>query len=160
MSSLGVRRPASRCGGSACSGRVVAPGEETRRGGSCRHAAVGIDDGARDAADPFDLDPHDVARDQEDRRDAEDADAIIKSLAKTKENDLTAALEHLARDHETAARSYRLVCVAGAWQFVTQPEFSPWLKALVGVKAAVNEWVAIDRLDVVRFAAPETTASS
>src|SRR5664280_549415 len=75
VSSLGVRRPASRCGGSACSGRVVAPGEETRRGGSCRHAAVGIDDGARDAADPFDLDPHDVARDQEDRRDAEDADA-------------------------------------------------------------------------------------
>ena len=53
---------------------------------------------------------------------------------KIKEDDLVAALEELAREHETAARSYRLVCVAGAWQFVTQPEFSPWLKALVGVK--------------------------
>ena len=23
-----------------------------------------------------------------------------------------------------------LVCVAGAWQFVSQPEFAPWLEAL------------------------------
>src|ERR1700743_1242035 len=66
--------------------------------------------------------------------DAEDADATVKAVAKTKEPELTAALEELAREHETAARSYRLVCVAGAWQFVSQPEFAPWLKALVGHK--------------------------
>src|ERR1039458_8095382 len=66
---------------------------------------------------------------------ADDADAIIKSLAKSKEGELTAALEQLAGDHEPAARSYRLACVAGSWQFVTQPEFAPWLKALVGIKA-------------------------
>src|SRR5207248_11244055 len=65
---------------------------------------------------------------------AEDADAAAKPFKKTREDDLTAALEELARDHEAAARSYRLACVAGSWQFVTQPEFSPWLKALVGVK--------------------------
>src|SRR5260221_12945431 len=64
----------------------------------------------------------------------EDADATAKSLAKTKESELTAALEQLALEHETAARSYRLACVAGSWQFVTQPEFSQWLRALVGVK--------------------------
>src|SRR5665213_4616586 len=58
----------------------------------------------------------------------EDADATAKSLAKTREGELTAALEQLAREHETAARSYRLACVAGSWQFVTQPEFSPWLR--------------------------------
>src|ERR1700690_798306 len=62
----------------------------------------------------------------------EDADATAKSLAKVKESDLTEALEQLAREHETAARSYRLACVAGSWQFVTQPEYAPWLKALVG----------------------------
>ena len=28
-----------------------------------------------------------------------------------------------------------MACVAGAWQFVTQPEYAPWLKALVGHKA-------------------------
>ena len=65
---------------------------------------------------------------------AEDADATAKSLGKIKESELTAALEQLAREHETTARSYRLACVAGAWQFVTQPEFAPWLKALVGTK--------------------------
>src|ERR1700759_4406781 len=66
---------------------------------------------------------------------AEDADATVKDLKKTKEDDLVAALEQLAREHEEAKRSYRLACVAGSWQFVTQPEFSPWLKALVGVRS-------------------------
>ena len=65
---------------------------------------------------------------------ADDADATAKALEKIKETELTLALEELAREHETAARSYRLACVAGAWQFVTQPEYAPWLKALVGVK--------------------------
>ena len=66
---------------------------------------------------------------------AEDADATVKSLKKVKEGELNAALEQLAQEHAAAARSYRLVCVAGSWQFVTQPEFAPWLKALVGVRA-------------------------
>jgi len=30
--------------------------------------------------------------------------------------------------------SYRLACVAGAWQFVTLPDFAPFLRAFVGVK--------------------------
>jgi segregation and condensation protein B len=59
----------------------------------------------------------------------------VRSLKKVKEDQLTAALEELVRDHEAANRSYRLVCVAGSWQFVTQPEYAPWLKALVGHKA-------------------------
>jgi chromosome segregation and condensation protein ScpB len=56
---------------------------------------------------------------------AEDADATAKSLAKVRDSELTTALEQLASEHESAARSYRLACVAGAWQFVTQPEYSP-----------------------------------
>ena len=59
---------------------------------------------------------------------AEGADENAKALKKTNEEDLSAALAELATEHETAARSYRLVCVAGAWQFVTQPEFSAWLR--------------------------------
>ena len=58
-----------------------------------------------------------------------------RGLKKVKEEQLSAALEELARDHESAQRSFRLVCVAGSWQFVTQPEYAPWLKALVGHKA-------------------------
>ena len=63
-----------------------------------------------------------------------DGNETARSLKKVKEKDLTSALEELAGEHEQAARSYRLACVAGSWQFVTQPEYAPWLRALVGHK--------------------------
>jgi segregation and condensation protein B len=90
----------------------------------------------------------------------EDADATAKSLAKTREADLTAALEQLAREHETAARSYRLACVAGSWQFVTQPEFSQWLRALVGVKIRPSRLSqpALETLAIIAYRQPITRA--
>jgi segregation and condensation protein B len=92
--------------------------------------------------------------------DAEDADSDTKALAKTKENDLTPALEQLALDHETAARSYRLVCVAGSWQFVTQPEFAPWLRALVGVKSRPPRLSqpGLETLAIIAYRQPLTRA--
>jgi segregation and condensation protein B len=90
----------------------------------------------------------------------EDADATAKSLAKTRESELTAALEQLAREHETAARSYRLACVAGSWQFVTQPEFSQWLRALVGVKLRPSRLSqpALETLAIIAYRQPITRA--
>jgi segregation and condensation protein B len=61
-----------------------------------------------------------------------EGDEAARGLKKVKEGELTAALEQLVKEHEDAQRSYRLACVAGSWQFVTQPEYAPWLKALVG----------------------------
>src|SRR6476659_8805248 len=58
----------------------------------------------------------------------------VRAFKKTSDDQLSAALEDLSKEHETANRSYRLACIAGAWQFVTQPDFAPWLKALVGHK--------------------------
>ncbi|HVU26659.1 MAG TPA: SMC-Scp complex subunit ScpB [Verrucomicrobiae bacterium] len=91
---------------------------------------------------------------------AEDADAAAKPFAKVKESDLTAALEQLAAEHETAARSYRLACVAGAWQFVTQPEFAPWLKALVGQKIRPTRLSApaLETLAIIAYRQPLTRA--
>jgi segregation and condensation protein B len=91
---------------------------------------------------------------------AEDADATAKSLKKVKDEDVTAALETLAGEHETAARSYRLVCVAGSWQFVTQPEFAPWLKALVGVKVRPTRLSqpALETLAIIAYRQPVTRA--
>jgi segregation and condensation protein B len=91
---------------------------------------------------------------------AEDADEAAKPFKKVKDDDVTAALEELAREHETAARSYRLACVAGAWQFVTQPEFSPWLKALVGVKARPSRLsqAALETLAIIAYRQPVTRA--
>ncbi len=90
----------------------------------------------------------------------DDADATVKSLKKVKETELTTALEQLAQDHEAAARSYRLVCVAGSWQFVTQPEFAPWLKALVGVKARPSRLSqpALETLAIISYRQPMTRA--
>jgi segregation and condensation protein B len=91
---------------------------------------------------------------------AEDADETAKPFKKTKDDDLIAALEELAREHETAARSYRLACVAGAWQFVTQPEFSQWLRALVGVKARPPRLsqAALETLAIIAYRQPVTRA--
>ena len=91
---------------------------------------------------------------------AEDADTTVKGLKKTKETEIIAALEELAKEHEAAARSYRLVCVAGSWQFVTQPEFAPWLKALVGVKARPSRLSqpALETLAIIAYRQPMTRA--
>ena len=71
-----------------------------------------------------------------------------------------AALEALAAEHAAAARSYRLACVAGAWQFVTQPEFSAWLKALVGVKNRPSRLsqAALETLAIIAYRQPVTRA--
>ena len=88
------------------------------------------------------------------------ADATVKALKKVKEAELTVTLEQLAQDHETAGRSYRLACVAGAWQFVTQPDFAPWLKALVGVKARPPRLSApaLETLAIIAYRQPITRA--
>jgi segregation and condensation protein B len=90
----------------------------------------------------------------------EDADATVKGLKKIKEAEIVGALEELAKEHEAAARSYRLVCVAGSWQFVTQPEFAPWLKALVGVKARPSRLSqpALETLAIIAYRQPMTRA--
>jgi segregation and condensation protein B len=90
----------------------------------------------------------------------DDADSTVKALKKTKEADITVALEQLAKEHEDAKRSYRLACVAGSWQFVTQPEFAPWLKALVGVKARPSRLSqpALETLAIIAYRQPITRA--
>ena len=91
---------------------------------------------------------------------AEDSTEDAKVFKKAKDDDVIAALEQLAADHETAVRSYRLACVAGAWQFVTQPEFSPWLKALVGVKNRPSRLsqAALETLAIIAYRQPVTRA--
>ncbi len=83
-----------------------------------------------------------------------------RGLKKVKEDQLAAALEELAREHDAALRSYRLVCVAGSWQFVTQPDYAPWLKALVGHKARPPRLSqpALETLAIIAYRQPITRA--
>ena len=87
-------------------------------------------------------------------------DAAVRALKKVREDQLTAALEQLAREHEQAGRSFRLACVAGSWQFVTQPEYAPWLKALVGHKARPPRLSqpALETLAILAYRQPVTRA--
>jgi segregation and condensation protein B len=87
-----------------------------------------------------------------------EGDETARSLKKVSENDLTQGLEELARDHEQAAGSYRLACVAGSWQFVTQPEYAPWLKALVGHRARPPRLSqpALETLAIIAYRQPLT----
>lgn len=89
-----------------------------------------------------------------------EGDESVKALKKMKADAVTAALGELAQEHESAARSYRLVCVAGAWQFVTRPEYAPWLKALVGHKArpAKLSQPALETLAIIAYRQPVTRA--
>ena len=89
-----------------------------------------------------------------------EGDETVRGLKKVKEEALETALAELAREHETAARSYRLVCVAGSWQFVSQPEYAPWLKALVGQKVRPSRLsqAALETLTIIAYRQPLTRA--
>jgi segregation and condensation protein B len=85
---------------------------------------------------------------------------VARGLKKVKEEQLTAALEELAREHEAAGRTYRLACVAGSWQFVTQPDYAPWLKALVGHRSRPPRLShpALETLAIIAYRQPLTRA--
>src|SRR5258708_454506 len=89
-----------------------------------------------------------------------EGDETVRGFKKAKEQQLTTALEDLARDHEAANRSYRLTCVGGSWQFVTQPEYAPWLKALIGHRARPPRLSqpALETLAIIAYRQPLTRA--
>jgi segregation and condensation protein B len=84
----------------------------------------------------------------------------VLACKRTRLEQIVSVLEELRREHDTAARSYRLVCVAGSWQFVSQPEFAPWIKALVGHKARPPRLSqpALETLAIIAYRQPLTRA--
>ena len=84
----------------------------------------------------------------------------VRAWKKTSAEEITATLEQLARDHEQAQRSYRLACVAGSWQFFSQPEYAPWIKALVGHKSRPPRLSqpALETLAIIAYRQPLTRA--
>jgi segregation and condensation protein B len=89
-----------------------------------------------------------------------EGDETVRGLKRVKEELLTTSLEELAREHERAGRSFRLACVAGSWQFVTQPEYAAWLKALVGHKARPPRLSqpGLETLAIIAYRQPLTRA--
>jgi segregation and condensation protein B len=81
-------------------------------------------------------------------------------LKKTPLAEIEAALAALEREHQQAQRSYRLACVAGSWQFFTEPEYAPWIKALVGQtnRPARLSLPALETLAIIAYRQPITRA--
>jgi len=84
----------------------------------------------------------------------------VRSFKKTSLDSITTALEELEREHTEKARSYRLVCVAGSWQFVSEPEYAPWIKALVGHRNRPGRLSqpALETLAIIAYRQPLTRA--
>lgn len=90
----------------------------------------------------------------------EGAAEATRALRKLPSGRIEEALAELSRDHEIAGRSYRLVCVAGAWQFVTEPDYAPWLRAMLGVKNRPSRLsqAALETLAIIAYRQPITRA--
>lgn len=87
-------------------------------------------------------------------------DESIRNFKKIKTPALEAALAELAAEHEQAARTYRLVNVAGSWQFVTEPDFAPWLRVLAGEKVRPSRLSqpGLETLTIIAYRQPITRA--
>ena len=85
-----------------------------------------------------------------------------KPLVKLSANKIEEELEKLAEQHEQANRSYRLVCVAGSWQFVTHTDYAPWVRTLVGQKPRPPKLSqpALETLAIVAYRQPLTRAEA
>lgn len=84
----------------------------------------------------------------------------VRAFKKIKADEIAAALDTLRQEHESAGRSFRLVCVAEAWQFAAQPEFAPWLRVLAGERArpAKLSQPALETLTIIAYRQPITRA--
>lgn len=90
----------------------------------------------------------------------EGAQEAARDLQKVSLEDIEAALHALRAEHQAAQRSYHLACIAGSWQFVTSPDFSPWLKAFLGVKPRPTRLSqpALETLAIIAYRQPITRA--
>ena len=87
-------------------------------------------------------------------------EALPKELAAPKVSAMEEALALLQQDYNSMGRSYRLACVAGSWQFVSIPEYAPWVKALVGHRPRPPRLsqAALETLAIIAYRQPLTRA--
>jgi len=57
-------------------------------------------------------------------------DEAVKALAKTKQDEVAAALTELGASYEEQERGFRLIESAAGWKVVSAPEAAPWVRQL------------------------------
>jgi segregation and condensation protein B len=88
----------------------------------------------------------------------DETESQVKLLKKPKAAEIENALDLIAKDHEDAQRGFRLVCIAGSWQFVSPAEYHPWIRALLGEKPkpARLSQPALETLAIIAYRQPLT----
>lgn len=83
-----------------------------------------------------------------------------KGFSQAKAAMVTKALETLSEEIAKLNRPYHLVCVAGSWQFVTQTEYAPWVRVMVGIKNRPTRLSkpALETLAIISYRQPITRA--
>ncbi|MGY8672318.1 MAG: SMC-Scp complex subunit ScpB [Verrucomicrobiia bacterium] len=85
-------------------------------------------------------------------------DEQVQEFKGVKTNEITKVLKEMAGDYEETAGSYRLIEVAGAWQFATEPDYAPWIRTLVGEKQRPSRLSApaLETMAIVAYRQPIT----
>jgi segregation and condensation protein B len=87
-------------------------------------------------------------------------DPAVRAFKKVRAEALTEALEGLRAEIEAAGRTFRLTCVADAWQFTSRPDYAPWLRVISGERArpAKLSQPALETLTIIAYRQPVTRA--
>lgn len=87
-------------------------------------------------------------------------DPAVRAFKKVRTAEIIAALEALRDELETVGRSFRLNCVAEAWQFVARPVYAPWLRVMGGERARPARLTqpALETLTIIAYRQPITRA--
>ncbi|HMD13772.1 MAG TPA: SMC-Scp complex subunit ScpB, partial [Bacteroidota bacterium] len=76
---------------------------------------------------------------------------------RVREDDVVGFIRELNSEYVQAGRSFRIIQIAGGWQFATMPEFSEWLGRMVKEKARRKLTIAtIETLSVIAYKQPVT----
>jgi len=84
---------------------------------------------------------------------------IVRAFKKTKEAEISAVIQELKIDYTQHGRSFQIQEVAGAFQLISQPQFSPWLKQLFGESHTQRlSQPALETLAIIAYRQPITRA--
>ncbi len=91
-------------------------------------------------------------------KNSEDPEA--KAFNRVPIENVTDAIEQIKQEINGAGYPFRLICVAGAWQFASRPEFSPWLRTLYGQRQRPPRLSqpALETIAIIAYRQPVTRA--
>ncbi len=84
---------------------------------------------------------------------------LARAFRKTKDSEISAAIEEIKVELTQQKRSFQIQEVAGSFQFISLPEFAPWLKPLFDEpRSSRLSQPALETLAIIAYRQPITRA--